>query len=244
MWFLFGFEYALNIQFAHVNHKQYFVIYFQYQTSHPVQQQNIIITPFLPSNQIPGAFRPIIPNEPHESNQQNAINLNTLNGQYHTEVQLQQQQQHQKQHPRPHQQSQHFDIIPSTPKPFYVATNYEQTHSHLPQQKYVAYVRPQQQYVKVVKTTPQPAIAAEDEQPPQYVPTYYGKLPSHQSLEHIPAAAPAPTPVVSTTRKPANIKVYKNSYKIHSEPALPQISPESGRLTGNGQLDSLFANIK
>lgn len=180
----------------------------------------------MPSNQIPGAFRPIIPNdqpEQHLTKHQNVINLNALHGQYHTEVQLQQQQQ------RPHQQPQHIDIIPSTPKPFYIPAKYEQSHSHQPQQKYVAYVRPQQQYIKVVNSTPKPsAIAPEDEQQPQYV-----------YVEHIPAQIP----VATTTRKP-NIKVYKNSYKIQSDPALPQIKPDSGRLAGNDQLDSLFANIK
>lgn len=171
-----------------------------------------MITPFLPSNQLPGAFRPIIPKEQKESTQQNSINLHVLNNHYQPEI-----------------QQQHIEVVPSTPKPFILATKYEHNHPNIrpqpqqqQQQKYVAFVRPQQQYVQVVQTTPRPTSLPDGD---QYV---------YHVVEHIP--------VPTTTRKPA-IKVYKNSYKIqaHNEPLN---KPEQSRLPVEDQFDSLFANIK
>lgn len=181
----------------------------QQQVQQQPQRHKVLLTPFLPSNQLPGAFRPIIPKEQQEPTQQNSINLNALNNHYEPDI-----------------QQQHIEVIPSTPKPFILATKYEQNHPNprgqQQQQKYVAYVRPQQQYVQVVKTTPRPTSEPEGE---QYV---------YHVVEHIP--------VPTSTRKPA-IKVYKNSYKIqtHSEPLN---NPEQSRLPANDQFDSLFANIK
>lgn len=225
-------------------------------------QPKVVYTPFLPSNSIPGAFRPIIPNEQYETSQPNSVNINTVsnnnnnNHQYQIEVAEEQEKSVPVPQPQPQQ---HIEVIPSTPKPFYLSTQYEQIHPSSQQQqqqqpkqklqpqpqqpKYVTYLRPQPQYLPVVKTTPRPTISIGDANG-NAAASGNGDREQHYvyRVEHV---LPPVSATSTTTRKPT-IKVYKNSYKIQTHSEQPQIKAETGRLAaGNEHLDAtLFANVK
>lgn len=90
------------------------------------------MTPFLPSNQLPGAFRPILYQDQQIATHSNSHSVPET---VHT---------------------QNIKIIPSTPKPFYLPpVDFKQENAQ--QHKYVSYLQPpEQQYVHLVQSTPQP----------------------------------------------------------------------------------------
>lgn len=105
------------------------------QSTYLQPQQNTVVTPFLPSNQIPGAFRPIIYKDKQPSTHNTHSNSNNVPEALHT---------------------QNIKIIPSTPKPFYLPpADYKQ--ENVQQHKYVTYLQPpEQQYIQLVQSTSQP----------------------------------------------------------------------------------------